>query len=54
MKQADAGAEVIGCGGHMTSRAVVWTLAILAVVLVVIPLLSILGMMACCGGMTGG
>ena len=31
----------------MPSRTVVWTLAILAIVLVVVPLL---GMMACCGG----
>jgi hypothetical protein len=38
----------------MSNRAVVWTLAILAVVLVLIPLLSMLGMMACCGGMMGG
>jgi len=36
----------------MASRAVVWTLAILAVVLVVVPLLSMAGMMTwCCGGM---
>jgi hypothetical protein len=38
----------------MSSRAVVWALAILAVVLVVVPLLSMLGMMACCGGMGMG
>ena len=38
----------------MPSRAVVWTLAIVAVVLVVVPLLGMLGMMTCCGGaMTG-
>ena len=38
----------------MPSRAVVWTLAILAVVLIVVPLLSMAGMMTCCGGMMGG
>ena len=32
------------------SRTVVWTLAILAIVLVVVPLLVMLAMMACCGG----
>jgi hypothetical protein len=35
----------------MSSRAVVWTLAILAVVLVIVPLLSMAGTIACCGGM---
>ena len=38
----------------MSSRAVIWTLAILAIVLVVVPLLSMGGMMTCCrGGMMG-
>lgn len=37
----------------MPSRTVVWTLAALAVVLVVAPLLGMLGMSACCGGMSG-
>jgi hypothetical protein len=36
------------------SRAVIWTLAIVAAVLVALPLLSMLGMTACCGGMMGG
>ena len=35
----------------MPSRAVVWTLAVLAVVLVVVPLLIMAGMMTCCDGM---
>jgi hypothetical protein len=34
----------------MPSRAVVWTLAVLAVVLVVVPLLIMAGMMTCCDG----
>jgi hypothetical protein len=38
----------------MASRTLVWILAILAVVLVVVPLLSMAGMMTCCGGMMGG
>ena len=33
----------------MPSRTVVWTLAILAIVLVVVPLLGMLGITACCG-----
>ena len=41
----------------MSNRNLVWTLAILAVILVVLPLLSMTGMMAggafCCGGMMG-
>lgn len=37
----------------MSNRAVVWTLAILGLVLIVIPLLGMLGMSACCGGMMG-
>jgi hypothetical protein len=37
----------------MSSRAVIWTLAVLAVVFVVVPLLGMLGMAACCGGMMG-
>ncbi len=36
---------------RMSSRGVVWTLAILAVVLVVVPLLGMAGMMTCCAGM---
>jgi hypothetical protein len=38
----------------MSSRALVWTLAILAAVLVIVPLLSMAGMMTCCGAMMGG
>lgn len=38
----------------MPSRAVVWTLAILAVILIVVPLLSMAGMMTCRVGMMGG
>jgi hypothetical protein len=34
----------------MPSRTVVWILAILGIALVVVPLLGMLGMMACCGG----
>jgi len=37
-------------GADMATRTVVWTLAILAIVLVVIPLLGMFGMMVCCGG----
>ena len=37
----------------MSSLAVVWALAVLAAVLVVVPLLSMAGMMTCCGGMMG-
>ena len=33
----------------MSSRAVVWTLATLAILLVVVPLVSMSGMMTCCG-----
>ena len=35
----------------MSSRSVVWALAILAVVIVVVPLLGMAGMMTCCSGM---
>jgi hypothetical protein len=35
----------------MRSRNLIWTLAILAALLVAVPLLSMTGMMACCGGM---
>jgi hypothetical protein len=39
----------------MPSRAVVWTLAILAIVLVVVlPLVGMLAMGTCCGGMGMG
>jgi hypothetical protein len=38
----------------MSNRAVVWALAILAIVLVVIPLLGMLARAACCGGMGMG
>ena len=37
----------------MSNRAVVWTLAVLVTVLVVVPLLSMAGMMTCCRGMMG-
>jgi hypothetical protein len=41
----------------MTNRNLVWILAILVTVLVVVPLLSMVGMMGtgrgCCGGMMG-
>jgi hypothetical protein len=41
-------------GGNMAGRALlIWTLAIVAAVLVALPLLSLLGMTACCGGMMG-
>jgi len=39
----------------MSTRNLIWTLAIVAAILVVLPLLSMIGMMAtgasCCGGM---
>ena len=38
----------------MSSRAIGWTLAILAAVFVVAPLLSMAAMMTCCGGMMDG
>jgi hypothetical protein len=35
---------------NMTARPVVWVLTILAVLFVVVPLLAMLSMAACCGG----
>jgi hypothetical protein len=34
----------------MPTRTVIWILALLPIVLVVVPLLGVLGMTACCGG----
>jgi hypothetical protein len=38
----------------MARRAIIWTLAIAAAVLVALPLVSMLGMTACCGIMGPG
>ena len=42
----------------MPSRTTIWTLAIFAIVVVIVPLLGMAGMMTCCGaemmGMGGG